>query len=441
MKPWQNGPIRADESGHRLIHENGTPFFYLADTAWDFFHRLTEDDAQLYLADRRDKGFNVIQAVIISEFFNWKPSISGEEPFIDRDIEKPNPRFFAHVRRFIELAAEYDLYILTLPLWAEFVTMRVADIPMITNTQHGYGYGKFLGELLGDLPNVLWCLGGDRLPDEKPWGIQVWRAMAHGIADGVNGFASEERKTDYSKTFMTFHCHDSSSRWFHEDKWIDMHMWGSYHSDPYDPAAYQFARKDYRLPHPKPTLNGESCYENHSLNYQEGSGRFTARDVRRHAYWSVFSGACGHTYGAYEIFPLYDPDSPFGKVGFPQNSWKLAIGYDGAYQMQLLKKLLEADYLCLEPDPWFVRGDAGCGPLHTESLIRKDKTRAYIYSPARQHISANSRRLAPGQKRYRWFSPVTGSKTPWLPYAEEQSLLQPMDQDAVLIIEIMPEKE
>lgn len=440
MKPWDQGRLLADKTGHRLVHQNGAPFFYLADTAWDFFHRLTEEEAALYLQDRRDKGFTVIQAVVISEFFNWNPSISGEEPFLGRDIARPNPRFFDRVRRLVELAAQYDLYVLVLPIWAEFVTMRVWDIPMITSPEQGYAYGNYLGGLLGGCPNVLWCLGGDRLPDEQAWGVETWRAMAHGIADGVNGQPSQAGHTDYSRTFMTFHCHDSSARWFHDDDWIDMHMWGSYHSDPYDAVAYRFAHEDYDRPRPRPTVNGESPYENHCINYTEGAGRFTARDVRRHAYWSVFAGACGHTYGAYEIFPFYDPDSPFAPVGTPGNHWKLALGYDGAAQLHFLRDLLAEDFLRLAPCAKLVVGDAGCGPLHTESLLRDDGRRAYVYSPVRQRLTIDAARLAPGDKKYRWFSPVTGARTPWMPFAAGQALLQPLDQDAVLIVEMCNEK-
>jgi hypothetical protein len=33
----------------------------LGDTAWELFHRLTREEADLYLKDRAAKGFTVIQ--------------------------------------------------------------------------------------------------------------------------------------------------------------------------------------------------------------------------------------------------------------------------------------------------------------------------------------------------------------------------------------------
>jgi hypothetical protein len=55
-----------DEAGHPcrgryLVTERGEPFFYLGDTAWELFHRLTREEADLYLKDRAAKGFTVIQ--------------------------------------------------------------------------------------------------------------------------------------------------------------------------------------------------------------------------------------------------------------------------------------------------------------------------------------------------------------------------------------------
>ena len=55
-----------DEAGHPcrgryLVTERGEPFFYLGDTAWELFHRLTREEAELYLKDRAAKGFTVIQ--------------------------------------------------------------------------------------------------------------------------------------------------------------------------------------------------------------------------------------------------------------------------------------------------------------------------------------------------------------------------------------------
>lgn len=50
-----------------LMWEDGTPFFYLGDTAWELFHRLNREEADEYLSLRAAQGFHVIQAAALAE--------------------------------------------------------------------------------------------------------------------------------------------------------------------------------------------------------------------------------------------------------------------------------------------------------------------------------------------------------------------------------------
>ena len=59
--------ITVSENQHFLQYEDGKPFFYTGDTAWELFHRTTREEADMYLENRAAKGFNVIQAVALSE--------------------------------------------------------------------------------------------------------------------------------------------------------------------------------------------------------------------------------------------------------------------------------------------------------------------------------------------------------------------------------------
>lgn len=48
-------------NGRYLVTETGRPLFYLGDTAWELFHRLTREETGLYLKDRASKGFTVVR--------------------------------------------------------------------------------------------------------------------------------------------------------------------------------------------------------------------------------------------------------------------------------------------------------------------------------------------------------------------------------------------
>lgn len=57
-----------------LQYEDGTPFFYLGNTAWELFHRLTLAEADCALTNRIAKGFTVIQAGAVGRTLPARPT-------------------------------------------------------------------------------------------------------------------------------------------------------------------------------------------------------------------------------------------------------------------------------------------------------------------------------------------------------------------------------
>ncbi|MBE3068735.1 MAG: DUF4038 domain-containing protein, partial [Planctomycetes bacterium] len=44
-----HGDLKVSANRRFLVHADGTPFFYLADTAWELFHKLEREEADRYL--------------------------------------------------------------------------------------------------------------------------------------------------------------------------------------------------------------------------------------------------------------------------------------------------------------------------------------------------------------------------------------------------------
>lgn len=87
MKPWENGVLKISEN-HRYLQNGGTPFFWLGDTAWLMFARLTQEEACTYLRNRKEKGYNVIQATLIHE---WpQKNVEGAFALEDNDFARPD---------------------------------------------------------------------------------------------------------------------------------------------------------------------------------------------------------------------------------------------------------------------------------------------------------------------------------------------------------------
>src|SRR5689334_2928276 len=82
--------VRVSDNGRFLVTEDGRPYFYLGDTGWELFHRLTRDEAVRYLQLRADQGYTAIQAVLLAEFDGLTvPNAYGDLPLIGRDPTRP----------------------------------------------------------------------------------------------------------------------------------------------------------------------------------------------------------------------------------------------------------------------------------------------------------------------------------------------------------------
>src|SRR5262249_40509194 len=110
--------LKVTENRRYLQYENGKPFFYLGDTAWELFHRLNREDATRYLTNRAQKGFTVIQAVILAQLGGLTvPNPYGDLPLVDGDPARPNEAYFRHVDFIVNKAEELGLSVGMLPTW------------------------------------------------------------------------------------------------------------------------------------------------------------------------------------------------------------------------------------------------------------------------------------------------------------------------------------
>ncbi|NJK95790.1 MAG: DUF4038 domain-containing protein [Bacteroidales bacterium] len=228
--------------------------------------------------------------------------------------------------------------------------------------------------------------GSDRHPNERSNGVELWRAMAEGITDGTTGLKKLDGKADYTATLITHHSYNSSSNWFHGDAWIDFHTWGSYHAEIDNPRAIDLAIKDWNLPNPKPTLNSEPCYEAHGINYAiADNGYFTSTDMRVAAYWSVFSGSMGFTYGAHAIWQFTDET----RKKHSENTnltWQQSLNLPGATQVGYLKNLmLSRPMTNLSPDrSMLISGQGSCSSY---APVLVGKSHAFVYIPTGNSIT------------------------------------------------------
>lgn len=388
--------LRVSANKRFLVREGNRPFFYLGDTAWELFHRLKREEAELYLQDRASKGFTVIQAVVLAELDGLHaPNPYGDTPLEDDNPAKPNERYFQHVDWIVQRANALGLHIGMLPTWGDKVNKKWGVGPEIFTEENAEAYGAFLGKRY-KAADIIWILGGDR-PIEAERHLQIWRAMAAGIRQGDGG-----------AHLITYHPMgwQSSAQWLHAEPWLDFNMVQSGHSRRNTPN-YEMLQKDYQRQPTKPCMDGEPNYEDHPVNWKEDDGYFDAYDVRKLAYWGLFAGAHGHTYGAQPIWQMWAP--PRQKVSYVRRTWKEALALPGSGQVQHAKRLLlSRPYLTRVPDRTIVASDTGKDGEHIQATRDVKGSYAFVYLPVGQPVSVDTGRLNARRIRAWWYDPRTG---------------------------------
>jgi hypothetical protein len=146
--------LQVSSNNSYLESAEGKPFLWIGDTAWELFHKLDREEAQMYLRNRAEKGFSVIQAVVIAELDGLKkPNAYGHTPLFDNDPSRPNEKYFEHVDFIVDEAEKLGLVIGMLPTWGDKVTPAHGGGPVIFNEKNAFVFGEFLGNAIKRNPS------------------------------------------------------------------------------------------------------------------------------------------------------------------------------------------------------------------------------------------------------------------------------------------------
>lgn len=385
-------------SNHRFLQfEDGTPFFYMADTAWELFHRLNREEATRYLEDRARKGFTVIQAVALAELDGLTvPNAYGALPLIDRDPTRPNPDYFAHVDFIVDKAEALGLFVGLLPTWGKYWKTGEAQI---FDARSARAYGLFLGKRYKDRA-IIWILGGDQnvtTPQERA----IIDAMAEGLKAGDGG-----------THLITFHPRGpgQSSLQLQDAAWLDFHMTQSSHGAR-DHDTGLFAEHDLALTPLRPTLDGEPRYETMPVGFylrdHNRLDRFDDDDVRQAAWWSVLAGSCGHTYGNNDIWQMWQPGR--APILYAASPWYEALDHPGAVQMGILRRFMESHaFQTLVPDQHLIANGPTEGGAKIRAARASDGTLALFYLPRGDSITVDKAVIKAPRVKESWFDPRYG---------------------------------
>ncbi|SMC39610.1 glycoside hydrolase family 140 protein [Pedobacter africanus] len=407
--------LQVSENG-RYLTKDGKPFFWLGDTGWLLFNKLTREQAVEYLEDRSKKGFNVVQVMVL----HTVPSVNiyGDSSLVGGDISRPLQTegknftdstaydFWDHIDYVIDKAAEKGIYMALVPVWGTNVKNKKVS------PEQAKSYAEFLAKRYKDKWNIIWLNGGDIRGSEVK---QVWEVIGNTL------------RSNDPNHLITFHPRGrtGSSEWFHNEKWMDFNMVQSghrrYDQDTsskekwhYGEDNWKYIEKDYQLKPVKPTIDGEPSYEGIPQGlHNPAEPRWTDADVRRYGYWSVFAGAFGYTYGDNSVMQMYNPadkDAAYGAT----LSWQQALNDPGAGQMVHLKNLMLSKgpegYLDRQPDQLLIAD--GNGEKYSRLMVTRGKDYIFVYTYTGRNIPLKMGVIGSNQVKASWFNPRDGKTIP-----------------------------
>jgi hypothetical protein len=362
------------------VDRDGKPFLMQGDAAWSLVAELSNADAEIYLKDRRAKGFNAIVVNLIEHKFSKNPprNYEGEQPFEDMtDWSSPNPKYFAHADWVIRKAAEYGITVFLAPVYLGYkgTDEGFYQEVLANNPEHLLDYGRFLGMRYKDFDNIVWVMGGDHNPD---------RAL-----EDINLVAFGIREHDKRHLF-TAHCNpESIPADEYTAGWLDIGNTYTYQIVPVK------LLDDYNRKPVRPTFLIESTYE--------GEHNASEIQIRRQAYWAVLCGGFGHVMGNKPLW-LFGP------------GWQRAMDAPGSVAMMYWGRLFRSrEWFALVPDQQHEVITTGLGEFNGLDYLSAARTSdggtVIAYMPNSRSITVDLTKLSGKEVIAWWFNPSNGEVT------------------------------
>jgi hypothetical protein len=370
-------PLRVSADGRHLIDRQGAPFLLQGEAAWSLIANLSKEEAERYLKDRHDKGFNAILVNLLEyKFAKSAPrNVYGAAPFADmKDWSVRNEEYFRHADWVIRKAGEYGIVVLLAPVYLGYPGAGEGfyEEVLANGPERLLEYGNFLGRRYKDFDNIIWVMGGDRNPGDAREDIDM---IAYGI-----------RQFDRHHLF-TAHCYpESIAVDQYPGSWLDIANTYTYL------LPHQSLIAAYNRVPTQPFFLIESSYE--------GEHNSSAVQIRRQAYWAVLSGGFGHVFGNKPIW-LFDP------------GWPAAMDSTGSLDlMQWGRFFRSRRWFDLVPDQKHEVVTDGLGEFNGLDYLSAARTAdgslGLAYMPSARTVTVDMSRLVGQAVAVSWVNPHTG---------------------------------
>jgi hypothetical protein len=424
LKIYERGAIISPAGRYHLTYSDGTPFFYMACTAWNGALKSTKEEWDQYLKQRVENNYNVIQ-LVTTQWRGCDKSSEGLVAFEGSGKIRVIPEFFRLIDERIDRVNEFGLVAAPVVLWAlQNGSGRELSPGYYLPDDQAILLAKYIVARYGG-NQVIWMLGGDGIYTGTY--EQRWKTIGRAVFDG--------------KTQGVVAQHPCGRSWigevYKDEPWLDIIGYQSSHSNA--EATVNWITKGpmstmwSQLP-ARPLINLEP-------NYEQIGFRISDKDVRNAGYWSLFATPiAGLTYGANGIWPwLKEGEKILNHSDAPgTSSWDVSIKFPGSIQMGYLVQFIKKfEWWNLYPAPELLTEQPGDKVFnHFVSVVKSTDNKVIIaYLPVKQTI--NLRKPVALSYSVKWFDPVKNI------YSDGKSsddgriitITSPSDNDMLLILE------
>jgi hypothetical protein len=431
----RHGPVGVAPSRRHLAHADGTPFLWLADTAWSGPMMATDEEWAHYLRERLRQGFTAVQWMASESLVSPAGNREGERMIQGHERIAVNAAFFQRLDRMHAAINAAGLLSAPVLLWAAEWSSEE-----INARNPGYTLPEDQAALLARYMvarwgggQVVWILNGDG--DYRGAKAARWQRIGRAV------FGEGPR----APTMLHPNGMNIPIDEFVGEGWLDIITYQSGHGD--DAATLRWLTSGppsevWRREPPRPLLNLEPPYEDH-IAYQSKQ-RFDEHRVRRALYWSMLNApTAGVTYGGHGVWGWDDGSGPpeaHPGTGTPK-PWREALGLPGAEQIRHLAACFQGvAWWLLRPSPELLAEQPGDGAAERfiAAAITEPGDAAVIYTPVPQPIVLRDGRW----QETRWLDPRSGRQLPAAPQGEgTASFVPPGDGDWVLLLRAAGGKE
>jgi hypothetical protein len=400
----EHGPIGLSQDKRFLCHRDGTPFLWLADTAWNGPLRATEDEWGAYVRERTRQQFSAVQWVAT----HWLAAPDGDEQralaFSGKERIAVNAGFFQRLDQKLETMNRAGLLGAPVLLWSaqwRDPAINESNPGLVLPEDQAILLARYMVARWG-AQHVLWILPGDGHYGGE--NAERWRRIGRAVFGGEAHFP-----VSLHPCGMRTFCDE-----FRDEAWLDIIGYQSGHGD--DEAAIGWLVEgppatEWQTPPPRPFINLEPPYENH-IAYQSQQ-RHTDFTVRRALYWSMLVGpTAGVTYGGHGVWGWDDGTQPpvnHPRTGVPLH-WRAALTMPGAEQMAHIAQLFGGlRWWTLRPAPELVAEQPGAVEKRRFIAAARSESGdlAVIYVPEDRRIELCLDTLQADLSAF-WFDPRNG---------------------------------